>query len=72
MMALDGARARATRKRPDWARLVDDVFRLGGEERVAVLVCGPHGMARDVRAEVDRWVARGRAVLWHDETFGLG
>ncbi|EKD15004.1 uncharacterized protein L3040_003798 [Drepanopeziza brunnea f. sp. 'multigermtubi'] len=61
----------AGRGRPDLRRVVDGVFRLGREERVAVLVCGPASMAREVRAHVGRWVkGRGRDVWWHDEGFG--
>jgi NAD(P)H-flavin reductase len=56
--------------RPDLRRAVDEMFRHGGEERVAVLVCGPHGMAREVRRHVGRWVEKGREVWWHDESFG--
>lgn len=58
------------RKRPDLKRIVDDTFRKGAEDRVAVLVCGPAGMAREVRGYVSPWVERGREVMWHDESFG--
>lgn len=34
-------------KRPDFRKIVDDVFRQGQEDRVAVLVCGSEGMARE-------------------------
>ena len=58
--------------RPDIPAIVDEVFALsrGGEERVAVLVCGPSGLGASVRKEVGRWVARGRDVFWHAEEFG--
>jgi len=56
--------------RPDLTRVVDETFRLGGGERVAVLVCGPRGMAREVRGAVGKWVGRGREVWWHEEGFG--
>jgi ferredoxin-NADP reductase len=56
--------------RPDFAEIVDGVFKLGNEESVAVIVCGPAGMARDVRSEVGRWVRKGRDVWFHDEGFG--
>lgn len=57
-------------KRPDLRRIVDETFRKGGEERVAVVVCGPAGMARELRGHVGDWVATGREVFWHDEGFG--
>ena len=58
--------------RPDVPALVDQVFALsrGGEERVAVLVCGPSGLGASVRKELGRWVAKGRDVFWHAEEFG--
>lgn len=59
------------RDRPDLRKIVDETFRHGGEDRVAVLVCGPKGMARELRRHVSRWVDRGREVFWHDESFGL-
>ncbi|KAI2616805.1 metalloreductase Fre8 [Hypoxylon sp. NC1633] len=58
-----------TRKRPDLQRIVDDLFRHGVEDRVAVLVCGPEEMARELRAAVGVWVKKGRNVWWHNETF---
>lgn len=65
-----GLRIRGGYARPDFGKIVDEVFRMGGEERVAVFVCGPAGMAGDVRREVGRWVAKGRDVWFHDEAFG--
>lgn len=59
------------RERPDLRKIVDEVFRQGLEEKVAVLVCGPTNMARELRRHVGNWVARGREVFWHDESFGL-
>lgn len=58
--------------RPDIPAIVDEIFALSrdGEERVAVLVCGPSGLGASVRREVGRWVARGRDVFWHAEEFG--
>lgn len=56
--------------RPDLRAIVDRTFRHGDHERVAVLVCGPAGMAKELRAHVDTWVTRGRDVWWHDEAFG--
>ncbi|KAL8406729.1 hypothetical protein RB596_005276 [Gaeumannomyces avenae] len=62
--------AQHNRRRPDLRRLVDDVFRHGSEERVAVLVCGPEEMVRETRRFVGPWVSRGREVWWHNESFG--
>ncbi|TDZ34957.1 putative metalloreductase AIM14 [Colletotrichum spinosum] len=58
------------RRRPDLRKIVDDFFRQGAEERVAVLVCGPAQMGREMREYVGMWVMRGRQVLWHNEAFG--
>lgn len=58
------------RRRPDLKKIVDDTFRHGSEERVAVVVCGPSDMARELRKHVGPWVASGRTVWWHNETFG--
>ncbi|KAH8661459.1 ferric reductase NAD binding domain-containing protein [Tricladium varicosporioides] len=64
-------KATGGRGRPDLKKIVDEVFRCGNEERVAVLVCGPVSMAREVRRYVGYWVTeRGRDVWWHDEGFG--
>jgi len=60
--------------RPDLRRIVDEVFRLGHghgtQEKVAVLVCGPAGMASDVRRAIGSWVEKGRVVWFHNENFG--
>ncbi|KAM0528913.1 hypothetical protein ACHAO3_004562 [Verticillium nonalfalfae] len=58
------------RRRPDLRRIIDETFRGGADERVAVLVCGPANMAREVRRHVGAWVYRGRDVFFHDESFG--
>lgn len=55
--------------RPDLKKIVDDVFRHGQNERVAVLFCGPAQMGRDLRHHVGSWVRKGRAVWWHTESF---
>ena len=57
-------------KRPNLGELVDETFRCGRAEKVAVLVCGPTGMVRELRSHVGRWVKHGREVWWHDEGFG--
>ncbi|KAK4242923.1 Ferric/cupric reductase transmembrane component 2 [Achaetomium macrosporum] len=63
--------AQQNRKRPDLKQIVDDLFRHGHEERVAVLVCGPNEMARELREHVGAWVKKGRSVWWHKEGFGF-
>lgn len=60
----------SNRQRPDFHQIVDDVFRHGSEERVAVLVCGPAALVQDLRTAVATWVHRGRSVWWHNESFG--
>ncbi|GAO18602.1 uncharacterized protein UV8b_05430 [Ustilaginoidea virens] len=62
--------AHHNRRRPNIQKLVDDVFRHGQAESVAVLVCGPEEMVREVRLRVRPWVMRGRSVWWHSEAFG--
>ncbi|KAF4631316.1 hypothetical protein G7Y89_g6817 [Cudoniella acicularis] len=64
-------KASGGRERPDLKKFVDETFRHGNEERVAVLVCGPEGMAKEVKKQVGRWVVeKGRDVWFHDESFG--
>ena len=58
--------------RPDLRAVVDDVFDVDADDRVAVLVCGPKGMGVALRKEVGRWVGSGRDVFWHSEEFGWG
>ncbi|KAL0939529.1 ferric reductase like transmembrane component [Colletotrichum truncatum] len=58
------------RKRPNLRNVVDNFFRQGAEERVAVLVCGPSEMGREMREYVGAWVMKGREVVWHNEAFG--
>ena len=60
-----------TRARPDLGSIVDELFRSGKSEKVAVMVCGPGGLAREVRRHLGRWVGKGREVWFHDESFGL-
>ncbi|CAJ2508889.1 Uu.00g139150.m01.CDS01 [Anthostomella pinea] len=57
------------RNRPNLQKIVDDVFKQGVEDRVAVLVCGPEEMARELRSYVGVWVKKGRQVWWHNESF---
>lgn len=56
--------------RPDLKTIVDEIFEVDPNDRVAVLVCGPKGMGKSVRREVGRWVKTGRDVFWHGEEFG--
>lgn len=67
---LHRRRTSGSKKRPDVGKIVDDTFRTGLEETVAVMVCGPAEMARDVREVVRPWVMKGRNVWWHNEAFG--
>ncbi|UKZ76354.1 hypothetical protein TrVFT333_004056 [Trichoderma virens FT-333] len=57
-------------RRPNIQKIVDDMFRHGVEERVAILVCGPEEMSREVRQRIGPWVLKGREVWWHNESFG--
>ena len=57
-------------QRPDLGKMVDDAFKVGLEEKVAILVCGPAVMAREIRARIRPWVMKGREVWWHNESFG--
>lgn len=61
---------KTTYSRPDLRAIVDETFSQGLEERVAILICGPPGMAAELRTHVGRWVEKGRHVWWHDEGFG--
>lgn len=38
-------------------------------DRIAVLVCGPAWLGREVRRQVGLWVGY-REVFWHEERFG--
>ncbi|OTA07173.1 ferric reductase [Trichoderma parareesei] len=62
--------SRNNSRRPNFQKIVDDLFRHGADEKVAILVCGPDEMARDVRRRVGPWVFKGREVWWHNESFG--
>lgn len=61
---------KTTHSRPDLRAIVDETFTQGIEEKVAILVCGPPGMAAELRTHVGKWVEKGREVWWHDEGFG--
>lgn len=59
------------RRRPDLKKVVDEVFGHEPEERVAILVCGPAKMGKQVRKQVGRYVRQGREVWFHNEGFGF-
>jgi len=63
--------AHHNRKRPDLRKLVDDLFKHGSEERVAIIVCGPNSMARELKEHVGVWVMKGRSIWFHNEGFSL-
>lgn len=65
----EGREPKYARTRPDLRKIVDDVFKAGQEERVAVLFCGPTKMGQDLRRYVGVWVKKGRVVFWHSESF---
>lgn len=71
MLDLAEEGGRKKRRRVDVGEDVDVVFRKGEGERVAIIVCGPGGMAREVRTAVGRWVGKGRDVWLHEEEFGF-
>lgn len=71
MLDLADEEGKKKRRRVDVGEVVDVVFRKGEGERVAVIVCGPGGMAREVRTAVGRWVKKGRDVWLHEEEFGF-
>ncbi|KAI5920587.1 ferric reductase like transmembrane component [Camillea tinctor] len=56
-------------KRPNFQNIVDELFRQSVEDRIAVVVCGPAGMAQELRSCVGVWVKKGRRVWWHNESF---
>ncbi|KAI0023956.1 ferric reductase like transmembrane component [Xylariomycetidae sp. FL0641] len=61
--------AAQSHRRPDLQHIVDNTFKHSAEDRVAVLVCGPDAMVRDLRSCVGKWARKGRHVWWHDESF---
>lgn len=56
--------------RPDLEDIVDETFSYNANEKIAVIFCGPHGMGRELRAHVGKWVIKGREVVWLEESFG--
>ncbi|MCJ1315741.1 hypothetical protein MMC15_001061 [Xylographa vitiligo] len=61
--------AAAVYGRPQVKSVVEKVFMRSDSQRVAVLVCGPAALGRDIRREVGEWVWKGREVWWHEEQF---
>lgn len=61
--------------RPNLKHVVDDIFTNINERseneilKVAVLVCGPTKMSRNLRKGVGLWAKRGIEVFWHNEEF---
>lgn len=66
----NGVAVVTSHRRPDLKKIVDDLFKANLEDRVAVVVCGPDNMAKELRRHVGAWVRKGRDVFWHDEGFG--
>lgn len=61
---------KGTLGRPNIRSIVDNTFRNGTRESVAVFFCGPQEMSCDLRAALEPWVQKGRSVYWHQENFG--
>ncbi|OJD29120.1 ferric reductase like transmembrane component [Diplodia corticola] len=59
-----------SRGRPDLAAIVDEAFE-ASSGAVAVLVCGPGEMAKEMRRHVGAWVKKGKDVFWYAEAFGM-
>lgn len=61
--------------RPNLKHVVDDIFTNINKRseneilKVAVLVCGPTEMGRNLRKGVGVWAKRGIEVFWHNEEF---
>lgn len=61
--------------RPNLKHIVDDVFTSiditceNENLKVAVLVCGPTEMSRNLRKGVGMWAKRGIDIFWHNEEF---
>jgi hypothetical protein len=56
--------------RPDVPKLVERGL-ASHKGKIAILVCGPWSLSRQLRKEVGRHVVSGRDVYWHEEAFGL-
>lgn len=65
-----GRRRSVVMARPDFREIVGGIMEKKGVRRVAVLVCGPQSMVRDLRGELGTWVGKGVEVWWHAESFG--
>jgi NAD(P)H-flavin reductase len=56
--------------RPDIPKLVESAFaRHTG--KIAILVCGPRSLGRQLREAVGKQIMSGRDVYWHEEAFGF-
>jgi ferredoxin-NADP reductase len=56
--------------RPDVPKLVERGL-VSHKGKIAILVCGPRSLSRQLRKEVGRHVVSGRDVYWHEEAFGF-
>lgn len=57
--------------RPDVRALVNQTFAgTNDSDKVGIFVCGPKGLARNVRNEVGRWMEKREVWFWSEE-FGL-
>ncbi len=57
------------RGRPDLGAIVSATFSdCNFQDKMAVIVCGPHSLAHAVREQVDHWVHR-TDIFWHVEQF---
>ncbi|KZM21323.1 oxidoreductase [Ascochyta rabiei] len=59
------------RQRPDFQRIVDQIFVKNHYKRIAVVVCGPVPMSQDLRQAVGVWVKKSKDIWFHSESFGL-
>ncbi|KAF1350885.1 ferric reductase like transmembrane component-domain-containing protein [Delphinella strobiligena] len=67
----DGKGVNVEMGRPDVRALVNETLAgLTDSDKVAVVVCGPRGLARSVRSEVGRWIEKREVWFWSEE-FGL-
>lgn len=58
------------RNRPNLRRIVNDIIGQNDTKKTAVVVCGPRGMAEELRGHIAHWVKKGKEVWWHNESFG--
>ena len=56
-------------ERPDLQQIVDNVLGDGSDDRVAVIVCGPAQMARELRKATGYWVKEGKDAWFYNENY---